>query len=281
MKFFERKCLYCGESTGFFKTLHEDCKKKQEDAKQLIIDRMVACFQESGDFFDLEPEIRKVANDNYIDDKLLMHISAFVYKQIAEAAIDQNKWSEKVDNSLMDLEVAFNIEYDYLYAWGITEKISKAKIIYGVENGQIPYLENDILVEGIMFQKGERPIYCQWGVFLYQQVKSTQYRGTHAGLSFRIAKGMYFKTGGFQGEPVHTTEMKQVAYGNVVITDTNIFFKSPEKSLRISFSKIISLEPYNDGLGVNTDGVREASLIIQNVDGWFLYNLIALVAQKK
>jgi hypothetical protein len=260
--------------------MHASCDKRSLDAKQKIMDLMIDCFHKKGDFGKLKPGVREIAQNNFIDDVLLTKISAYVLKLIVEAAIDQGKWSEEVESSIYDIKRVFSPDSNHLVIWGINGKINHAHIIYLLEKGEIEYETDDVTVPGILFQKGERPVYSHYGATLYQQVTRTHYRGGHAGFSFRVAKGLYFRSGGFKGEPVSTTEMKEIDYGDVVITDKNFYFKSPAKSLRIPFTKIISLEPYSDGLGIQTDGARSQPMIIQGVNGWFMYNMISLLVQR-
>ena len=281
LSLFQKKCKYCGESTGLFKSMHASCDKRSLDAQQQIMDLMIECFKKKQDFDRLKPQLEKIAHENFIDDLLLTKISAYVYKQIVEACIDQGQWSDEVDMLLYKFTKAFSPDSQHVVVWGVPTKIHHANIIHSLEKGEIPY---DDLIDsqtmGILFQRGEKPVYDHIGATLYQQVTRTHYRGGHAGFSFRVAKGLYFRSGGFKGEPVSTTEMKEIDYGDVVITDKNFYFKSPAKSLRIPFTKIISLEPYKDGLGIQTDGTRSQPMIIQGVNGWFMYNMISLLVQR-
>lgn len=245
------------------------------------MDLIIDCFKKKKDFFELKPQVTKIAQDNFIDDQLLRNTTAYVYKEIVEAAINQGQWSEEVDQLLWRLKQAFSPDKDHLALWDVPTKIHHANIIHTLENGEIPYDDFiDQLSVGIMFQRGEKPVYEHCGATLYQQVTRTQYRGGHAGFSVRVAKGLYFRSGGFKGEPVTTSEMKEIDFGDLVVTDKNFYFKSHAKSIRIPFTKIISLEPYKDGLGIQTDGARSQPMIIKDVDGWFLYNLISLLVQR-
>ena len=282
LNLFAKKCTYCGERTGIFKSAHARCHKQSLDAKQRILDLMIDSFKKKEDFVKLKPKLEKIAHENFIDDLLLTKISAYVYKQIAEACIDQAKWSVEVEEILYKFQDAFSPDTQHLVLWGVPSKVRNAMIIHSLERGVIPYEDTaDGISVGILFQRGEKPVYNHLGASLFQQVTRTHYRGGHAGFSFRVARGLYFRSGGFRGEPVSTTEMKEIDYGDVVITDKNFYFKSPAKSLRIPFTKIISLEPYSDGLGIQTDGARSQTMIMQGVNGWFMYNMISLLVQIK
>jgi hypothetical protein len=67
--------------------------------------------------------------------------------------------------------------------------------------------------------------------------------------------------------------------GLVVVTDKNIYFSGPAKSLRIPYTKIVSFLPFEDGIGVIRDTPTAKPQIFTNGDGWFTYNLVTNLAQ--
>ena len=88
-------------------------------------------------------------------------------------------------------------------------------------------------------------------------------------------KGVYYRTGGFKGTPVETTSMQKVGIGMVCLTTKNIYFSSPEKSFKIPYDKIISVNSYSNGIDLQKDGAREKPFFLEGVDSWFCYNVIA------
>ena len=99
--------------------------------------------------------------------------------------------------------------------------------------------------------------------------------GRHSGFNIRVMKGVYYRTGGFKGTPVETTSMQKVGTGMACLTIRNIYFSSPEKSLKIPYDKIISVNSYSNGIDLQKDGTREKPIFLEGVDGWFCYNVIA------
>jgi hypothetical protein len=57
-----------------------------------------------------------------------------------------------------------------------------------------------------------------------------------------------------------------------VVTDKNIYFTGPRKSLRLPYRKIVSFEPFSDGVGVMRDAATAKPQIFVTGDGWFTYN---------
>ena len=106
-----------------------------------------------------------------------------------------------------------------------------------------------------------------------------EYVGSSSGVSVRIAKGLYYRTGGFKGDPVDRTERIHVDTGAVVITDRNIYFAGPQKSLRVPYGKIVSFQPFNDGIPIIRDAANAKPQIFVTGDGWFTYNLVTNLAK--
>jgi hypothetical protein len=63
-----------------------------------------------------------------------------------------------------------------------------------------------------------------------------------------------------------------------LITDRNIYFSGPQKSLRLPYKKIVSFQPFSDGFGLIRDAVSAKPQIFVTGDGWFTYNVVTNLA---
>jgi len=106
-----------------------------------------------------------------------------------------------------------------------------------------------------------------------------QYEGGSQGVSIRVMKGVYYRMGAFKGQAVDRTERVHVDTGLVVVTDKNIYFAGPAESLRIPYTKIVSFQPFSDGIGVIRDAASAKPQIFVTHDGWFTYNLVTNLAK--
>ena len=61
----------------------------------------------------------------------------------------------------------------------------------------------------------------------------------------------------------------------VCLTTKQIDFSSPEKSFKIPYNKIISVNSYSNGIDLQKDGANAKPLFLEGVDAWFCYNVIA------
>ncbi|MFW5828187.1 MAG: hypothetical protein ACOCU4_08845, partial [Alkalispirochaeta sp.] len=83
----------------------------------------------------------------------------------------------------------------------------------------------------VMLKKGEEALISMpHGVDLYEERVRHEYQGGTAGFSFRVAKGVSFRVGGFKGQRVPVTEQKHIDSGALVITNKRVVFNGPSKS---------------------------------------------------
>jgi len=107
----------------------------------------------------------------------------------------------------------------------------------------------------------------------------TQYVGGYQGVSIRVMKGVYYRVGGFRGNPVQRTERVHVDTGSMGVTNKHIYFSGPRKSFRVRHDKIVTFMPFSDGVGVVRDAATAKPQIFVTGDGWFTYNLLTNVSQ--
>lgn len=73
--------------------------------------------------------------------------------------------------------------------------------------------------------------------------------GGSQGVSIRIAKGVYYRVGAFKGQPVEYSERVFVGSGLFAVTNRHIYL-SGGKSFRIQHDKIVTIEPFTNGVGM-------------------------------
>ena len=59
------------------------------------------------------------------------------------------------------------------------------------------------------------------------------------------------------------------------LTTKHIYFSSPEKSIKIPYDKILSVETYSNGVGLQKDGANDKPIFLEGMDAWFSYNVIS------
>jgi hypothetical protein len=101
---------------------------------------------------------------------------------------------------------------------------------------------------------------------LYSMHKERTYQGGYGGVSVRLARGIWVRSGGGRAIPVTSQKMKSDGEGTVYLTDRRLVFVGATKSVEIPFTKMASVEPYADGLRV--DVANKTPVVIRTGDRW-------------
>lgn len=196
-----------------------------------------------------------------------------------DAAFDDGILTEEEEKSLLAIVNYLGFSQDELNENDAHKKLVKGSILRSVMvDGEIP---NKVGVEGQLpfnFQKSEQLIWLEHDVKYYETKVKTRYVGGSRGVSIRIVKGVYFRTGSFKGERVQNHETNHVDTGLLVITNKHIYFGGDLKSFRVPFSKIVSFMPYSDGFGIQKDAATAKPQIFRTGEGWFIYNLLSNIS---
>lgn len=150
----------------------------------------------------------------------------------------------------------------------------KAGVLRDVLEGIVPKRFSFSGSLPVNLQKAEQLVWAfSNSKYLEHKVRREYVGGSH-GVSVRVAKGVYYHANAFRGRAVDYTETVYVDTGLVVITDKNIYFTGPRKSLRLPYAKIVSFAPLNNGIGLTRDAANAKAQFFLTGDGWFTYNLV-------
>lgn len=87
--------------------------------------------------------------------------------------------------------------------------------------------------------------------------------GGYGGPSFRVAKGVYFRVGGFRAESHE--ELRNIDQGTLTLTNKRLVFSGTKRTINIDLKKIISVEPYSDGIALRREG-KEKTHYFRGID---------------
>lgn len=153
-------------------------------------------------------------------------------------------------------------------------KLARGIVLRNVLNGEAVSSLRITNQLPVMLQKGEVILWLENDVTVYEGRVRRTYQGGSAGMSFRVAKGIYVRTGSYRGEPVETTESVNLGSGCMVITNKNIFWISGTKSVKLQAKKIATVIPVSDGVVIQKEGVTARPYHFITADPCFTYNLV-------
>lgn len=164
-------------------------------------------------------------------------------------------YANSVGLNLNDLPPQFNT--------GDLQKIGQAIVLRNLQQGIMPKAPISVPV---MLTKGEVALWVYDNVTMHQEKNQRETRGRHSGYSFRVCKGVTYRTGQFRGKPVEHSYLDKVGVGSLVITTKHIFFHCPTASVKIPYPKLVGVTPYSDGLEVHQEEAKPKRTIFQGFD---------------
>jgi len=273
------QCIYCGEPAGFLRKTHKECKQRHEQGKSEILTLIGKVGSEGGDLKRLESSIEQVASSSHIDTSTMNFLVASGWERAVEAAFDDGILTEEEENALSELKQHFSLSQQELDRNGSFTKIVKGAVLRDILDGKLP---ERVQIDGNLpfnLQKTEKVVWVFQNVDYYEEKTRTRYVGGSQGVSIRIAKGLYYRTGAFKGDRVQTSETIHADTGLLGVTNKHLYFAGPSKRFRINYNKIVAFEPFSDGIGVQRDAQTAKPQSFTTGDGWFTYNLITNLAQ--
>jgi len=269
-----------GTQQVFFSSKHKECEAKFEKGKTDYTSILLNSITTTEDFNLTKEKLNKISSEAYLIKGVQDKLSLISNNRAVETFLEDGVLSREEESRLVEFQQNFGLSQDVLNKHGAMTKVSMAAILREITEGKIP--ESRIEVKGtlpFLFQKSETLLMVFTNVEFYEQNTRTEFVGGSQGLSIKVAKGVYYRTSAFKGKPVKHAEMKFISSGILALTTKHIYFNGGTKSFKIPFTKMVSLEPYEDGVGVQKDGVSSKPQIFKNIDGWFIFNAISNLNQ--
>lgn len=287
-------CVYCGKPAGIFRWEHKECatQRKLEIAERASADALVADVvnqvrSELGPLLhsevplqDLVSNVDAVVRERGLKDDRRKEVLVAACSAMIDGALEDDLLSEEEELRILGFMAACGVNREDLPDQSVWSMLVKMAVLRDVMSGINP---SRLSVDGapsVNFQKGESLIWAFPGADYLEDRSRVQYQGGSQGISLRIMKGVYYRVGAFKGERTVSTERKFVDSGWVFITDRNLYFAGDNKSLRVPYAKIVSFQPFSDGIGFIRDAATAKPQIFRTGDGWFAYNLVTNLASR-
>ena len=268
-------CKYCGQPAGLFRTKHKACQEKHDTgwAQMLALARDAASGK--ANLEEMTPALTSIAAASFIPPEQVQEATVAGWEGAVDHFVDDGALSEDEEKHLVGYTERFSLDRAVLDRNGAHTKVVKGAVLRDLMNGVVPHR---VKLQGSLpfnFMPSEQLVWVFQDVKYYEDKTRRQYVGGYSGVSVRVAKGLYYRTGGFRGQPVETTERILADIGTVAVTTKHLYFAGTIKSFRIRHDKIVSFTPYSDGVLLQRDAQTAKPQIFVTGDGWFTHNLLA------
>lgn len=267
-------CKFCKTPAGFFKSEHQACKQRFNDAKEKIGLLIHSSFTHNLVVDDFQRSIRDIQFVSRFNEEIFKQIIVAAWEEAVELAFDDKILSDEEEENLIIFKEILSLSQEELDRNGVYTRLVKGSVIRDVINGIIP---QRLKINGVLpfnLKRGEQILWVfPDGKYLEEKILSKRVGGSK-GVSVRVCKGVYYRVGAFKS---HSIQYKDtITYqGCIGITDKHLYFSGVDKSFRIRLDKIVSLEPYLDGISIYQEKANARRQTFVTGDGWFAYNLVA------
>jgi hypothetical protein len=159
-------------------------------------------------------------------------LSNMTWQEYGNKHLEEREWKNIADGGLSD-EKQKDADMEAWMTW--------------VKNGNVPSLTSE---SPVILKKNEELILSVPNVSL-SEPRAVR-TGSYGGPSFRVAKGVYFRVGGFKAQS--HDEIKNIDQGIITLTNTRLVFSGSKRTINIPLGKIISIEPYSDAIALRREG---------------------------
>jgi len=222
---------------------------------------------------DVETEIRTHAAAAQMEEPDLKSLVAKCMEGEMEEMAEDGHLSHAEEHAVQALCRLFDIQGGDSAENSIWSRVDQLAVLRDLSTGSVPK----------RFAQAQMPFRMMKSetlIWLFDKVEyramrtRREYRGGSTGVSVRVAQGVYLRQSAFKGRPLEVDEFVHMDTGLLGITTKHLYFTGPARSFRIRHSKIVSLTPYTDGIGLTRDTATARPESFRVGDGWFVYNLL-------
>lgn len=270
------KCNHCGEPAGFLRSRHPECEDRhpaaRREAPQLIA--RAAC--DGRTWGEIENQVRETMRRGFVSDRELPGFVAEGLRSAERKVLDDDLLDEEEERRVSGFPESLDGSGLGGAAVGeVRTRLAAAGVVRLVLDGRNPWSrQGNVSLQGFRLTKSEEPIWAFEPVDYEIARNRVQYTGGSRGASFRVANGVYLRTGSIRGERHVVEERQHADSGRVVITTKHIYFAGSTHRFRIRHDRVVRYEPLADGFEVTRDRANARPERFHGMDGWFAYNLL-------
>jgi hypothetical protein len=272
------KCAYCGKDAGLLHKFHKECQERYDNALSQMSSLAADAIHNGTSLPLLEFNLTGMATSGLVPLKKALVEG---WERAVTRALDDGVLSHEEETRLVDFKDHFQLSQDDLNTQGAYIRVVQNAVLRDVLEGN-PQQQRVQMDSSLPFNllKSESLVWAFDQVKYYEQRTQRSYTGGYQGVSIRVARGIYYRTGGFRGHPVETAYMQYVGIGMLGVTTKQLYFTAGmEKSFRVRYDKIVSILPYSDGVIIQRDAATAKPQAFVTGDGWFISNLLTNLAQ--
>ena len=199
------------------------------------------------------------------------------WEAAVEASLEDGLLSLDEEHALIRYLNRFDLSRQDVNENGAHHSMVQCAVIREAAEGIVPDRFGPVRVP-FNLMKSEKLVWAIEDVDYLEVKVRRERRGSSHGLSIRVARGIYYRPGIFRSQPIEWEETVHADTGLLGVTTKHIYFHGPRKRFRVRYDRIVSFDPYDDGIGIMRDAQTARPQTFRTGDGWFIYNLVTNLA---
>jgi hypothetical protein len=212
------KCKYCGKFASWFRWSHPECRSRRTTGLSRVRKRAFDAATKGFPNCDLKKELEEVAKASFVKDDELREALIGAWDQAVDFCITDKVITNDEEASLTAFVDSLSLSETDRNRHGALARIVQNLTLRDISEGTVPHrvFTNDVVPFNL--QKQESIVWLFPGAKYYEEKTHREFVGRSQGISVRVAKGVYLRSGSFRGRPIETTRMEHVDTGTVGIT---------------------------------------------------------------
>ena len=214
---------------------------KFEKSKEALIDSLQQNIM-------LPEEIaRKISDESrnhFMDSKLR--------KIVADRRVSPEEWGEFT-------QIARNLNVTVQFDDATKQQLEKFKLYWLIERGELPVQEVNINLP-----KSEKCYFTTESDWLENRTVTQRVNYGGPALRIKIMKGVYYRAGSVAVQRITSDILQEIDHGTLYITNKRIIFTGNRKNSNIQLSRVLSVTPYSDGVGIEKDSGKSPVLRVSD-----------------
>ena len=226
-----------------------------------------------------QAELAAALDESELQEEEYSELLIEAWEAAVETALEDRVIALGEERALGEYMAHFGLSVADVNANGAYTSVVQSAAIRDVTEGIIPRRQNIDIRLPFNLMKSEEMVWVLTDVDYLEVVTRRERRGASQGLSIRIARGVYYRPSSFRSRTVEWEETKKVDRGLLGLTTKHLYFAGEKRKFRVRYDRIVTFEPYDDGLGIMRDAQTAKPQSFVTGDGWFVYNLAVNLAE--
>jgi hypothetical protein len=201
----------------------------------------------------LAAEFKENPQLDVLSEKERRERSSTAFRVYAENVLAADRLTEEEERAFGDVADAFDVD-ETEFATTFSDVLNRL-VIARVNDGRL-----GVIGEPQLMTKKDEIAHLETHANLMKEVAVREWRGASSGYSFRIAKGVTYRTGAIRGKSVVVgSELKVADSGLLAVTSHRIAYMG-NKTIEMKYDKLMNMDVFSDGVRVHVSNRQNAPL---------------------